>query len=136
MGKRAFAVALAVSALAFVFALVGCGTSPNAQKENVDRMTKGVSEAAAVRDAANERLSMYDSSAASTNPGADAGATAQAPTTYEEVLRDMEARDRADSTRATAPLVKAEDAIELNNSEFTPEQTFAAALAIIKEKLQ
>ena len=57
-------------------------------------------------------------------------------TTFEEVLRDMEARDLADSTRATAPLVKAEDAIELNNSDFTPEQTFNAALAIIKEKLQ
>lgn len=57
-------------------------------------------------------------------------------TTYEEVLRDMEARDLADSTRAAAPLCKADDAIELNNSDFTPEQTFAAALAIIKEKLQ
>lgn len=56
-------------------------------------------------------------------------------TTYEEVLASMIERDRADSTRAAAPLIKAEDAIELNNSEMEPEETFAAALQIIKEKL-
>lgn len=56
-------------------------------------------------------------------------------TTYEEVLAAMIERDRADSTRAAAPLVKAADAIELNNSEMEPEETFAAALKIIKEKL-
>jgi cytidylate kinase len=44
-------------------------------------------------------------------------------------------RDRADSTRAAAPLIKAADAIELDNSEMEPEETFAAALKIIKEKL-
>lgn len=57
-------------------------------------------------------------------------------TTFEEVLRDMEARDLADSTRAAAPLQKAEDAVELDNSALTLEETFHAALAIIKEKLQ
>lgn len=57
-------------------------------------------------------------------------------TTFEEVLRDMEARDHADSTRAAAPLQKAEDAVELDNSALTLEETFHAALAIIKEKLQ
>lgn len=56
-------------------------------------------------------------------------------TTYEEVLRSMEARDRADSSRAASPLVKADDAVELNNSDMEPDETFAAALAIIKEKL-
>ncbi len=56
-------------------------------------------------------------------------------TTYEEVLASMEERDRADSSRATAPLIKAEDAIELDNSLLEPEETFAAALQIIKERL-
>lgn len=57
-------------------------------------------------------------------------------TTFEEVLRDMEARDLADSTRATAPLQKAADAVELDNSNLTLEETFNAAMAIIQEKLQ
>ena len=56
-------------------------------------------------------------------------------TTYEEVLAAMIERDHADSTRAVAPLLKAEDAVELNNSEMEPEETFAAALKIIQEKL-
>ncbi len=56
-------------------------------------------------------------------------------TTYEEVLAAMIERDHADSTRAAAPLLKAEDAVELNNSEMEPEETFAAALKIIQEKL-
>ncbi len=56
-------------------------------------------------------------------------------TTYEEVLRTMEERDLADSSRAAAPLIKADDAIELDNSLMEPEETFAAALQIIKERL-
>ena len=56
-------------------------------------------------------------------------------TSYEEVLAAMIERDRADSTRATAPLLKAADAVELDNSELTPLETFNAALKIIKEKL-
>ena len=55
-------------------------------------------------------------------------------TTLEEVLADMESRDRNDSTRKTAPLKPAEDAVHLDNSEMTPEETLAAAIAIIEEK--
>lgn len=55
-------------------------------------------------------------------------------TTLEEVLADMENRDRNDSTRKTAPLKPAEDAVHLDNSEMTPEETLAAAIAIIEEK--
>lgn len=57
-------------------------------------------------------------------------------TTPEEVMRDMAERDRADSTRATAPLQKAEDAVVLDNSDLTLKETFDAAVAIIKEKMQ
>lgn len=56
--------------------------------------------------------------------------------TVEEVLADMKARDDKDSSRATAPLKKADDAIELDNSELTLEGTVDAALKIIEEKLK
>ncbi len=52
--------------------------------------------------------------------------------TYDDVLADMVKRDRNDSTRALAPAVPAEDAVFLDNSEMTPEETVAAALEIIK----
>ena len=52
--------------------------------------------------------------------------------TFENVLADMRARDRADATRAVAPAVAAPDAIVLDNSDLTPEQTVAAVLDIIR----
>jgi cytidylate kinase len=56
-------------------------------------------------------------------------------TTYESVLSDLEKRDTNDSSRAVAPLIPAEDAIFIDNSEFTPEQTFSRALDIIKSRI-
>lgn len=53
---------------------------------------------------------------------------------YEEVLADMIERDKNDSSRAVAPLVPAEDAVHLDNSDLTLEGTVDAALAIIREK--
>ena len=55
-------------------------------------------------------------------------------TTLEEVLADMAKRDENDRTRATAPAVAAEDAILLDNSDLTREQTVEAAIRIIEEK--
>ncbi len=55
-------------------------------------------------------------------------------TTLEEVLTEMEKRDHNDSTRKTAPLKPADDAIMLDNSDLTPDETVAAAIAIIEEK--
>lgn len=57
-------------------------------------------------------------------------------TTYEEVLADMRERDNNDSTRKTAPAIPAEDAVFLDNSDLTAEETVAAALAIIRERTQ
>ena len=57
-------------------------------------------------------------------------------TTLEEVLADMAKRDENDRTRATAPAVAAEDAILLDNSDLTREQTVEAAIKIIEEKRQ
>ena len=55
-------------------------------------------------------------------------------TTYEEVLADMKERDNNDSTRKTAPAIPAEDAVFLDNSELTAEETVQAALKIIAAK--
>jgi len=56
------------------------------------------------------------------------------PTPYEEVLRDIQYRDQQDSSRAVAPLKPAEDAVILDNSDFSAEQTLEAVLRIIAEK--
>ena len=56
-------------------------------------------------------------------------------TTYEEDLADLEKRDANDSSRAVAPLTPAPDATFLDNSLFTPDQTFARALEIIRERI-
>ncbi len=56
-------------------------------------------------------------------------------TDYETVLKEMVARDQADSTRAVAPAVPAKDAVMLDNSGFALEDTVKAAMAIIKEKI-
>ncbi len=55
--------------------------------------------------------------------------------TLEDVLSDMQKRDHDDSTRKTAPLRPADDAIMLDNSGMEPEETLAAALKIIKEHI-
>lgn len=52
---------------------------------------------------------------------------------FEEVLADMQKRDLADSTRAAAPLKKADDAVLLDNSDLDFEGTVAAAMAIIEK---
>ena len=54
---------------------------------------------------------------------------------YEEVLADMIARDKQDSTRKIAPAVPAEDAAHLDNSLLTFEETVDAAMAIISSRI-
>lgn len=54
---------------------------------------------------------------------------------YEDVLAEMNERDKNDSSREIAPAVPAEDAVMLNNSGFTPDDTYNAALEIIKSKV-
>ena len=55
-------------------------------------------------------------------------------TTVEEVLADMRVRDENDRNRAVAPLRPAEDAIPLDNSALTAEETVEAALRIIADQ--
>ena len=54
---------------------------------------------------------------------------------FEVVLQEVLQRDHNDTTRAAAPLKQAEDAVLLDNSEMTAEQTLEAALQIIRSKV-
>lgn len=56
--------------------------------------------------------------------------------TLEQVESDMRARDQQDATRAAAPLKPADDAIILDTTNLDQDAAFAAALAIIREKLK
>ncbi len=56
-------------------------------------------------------------------------------TTFEQVLADMQFRDNQDSTRAAAPLKCADDAILLDTSSMTLEESKQKILQIIKEKI-
>ncbi len=57
------------------------------------------------------------------------------PATYEEVLADMIKRDYDDSHRATAPLKQAQDAVLVDTSGDTLEQSVARIKAVVMEKL-
>lgn len=54
---------------------------------------------------------------------------------FADVLREMEERDANDSGRSVAPAVAAEDAIVLDNTGFTVDQSSNAVMEIIKGKL-
>ncbi len=53
---------------------------------------------------------------------------------YEDVLSEMNERDRADSTRAAAPLKAADDAILFDNSGYEFEGSVERVLSIIEER--
>lgn len=53
---------------------------------------------------------------------------------YEDVLREMRERDAQDSGRAIAPAIPAPDAVHLDNSGMTVEQSVNAVIAIIEQK--
>lgn len=58
------------------------------------------------------------------------------PCTYEEIVADVEKRDRIDSSRAFAPLKPAEDSIQLDTSKLSIEESVNAVLEIIKNKVE
>ncbi|HLP65293.1 (d)CMP kinase [Flavobacterium sp.] len=53
--------------------------------------------------------------------------------TYEEVLKNVQERDYIDTHRDDSPLVKADDAIEIDNSYLTREEQFTAVLELAEE---
>lgn len=54
---------------------------------------------------------------------------------YDAVLTNVKERDYMDSNRKDSPLVKANDAIEIDNSNLSREQQFSKVLALVKETL-
>jgi cytidylate kinase len=55
--------------------------------------------------------------------------------TYNEVLKNIEERDDIDTHRADSPLKKADDAVEIDNSELTKEEQFDKILQLVKKVL-
>lgn len=53
--------------------------------------------------------------------------------TYEDVLKDIIWRDKQDSERAASPLVKVDDAVEIDTSDIGIEETLDLLLSYIKE---
>ena len=56
------------------------------------------------------------------------------PQPFQEVLRDIEARDYLDTHRETAPLRQAEDAVLLDTSAMDFQESRSALLAVIRER--
>ena len=57
------------------------------------------------------------------------------PADYDLILKEINERDRQDSTRAIAPLKQAPDAILLDNTGFSLAESVAAVMNILREKL-
>jgi cytidylate kinase len=57
------------------------------------------------------------------------------PTHYEDVLLDIRARDKRDSTREVAPLRQADGADLLDTSEFTIEEAICEAIRLVERQL-
>ncbi|MCL4142736.1 UNVERIFIED_CONTAM: hypothetical protein GTU68_033571 [Idotea baltica] len=55
---------------------------------------------------------------------------------YIDVLKNVEERDHIDSTREDSPLVKAKDAIEIDNSHMTLDEQFNKILQLAKMTIE
>jgi cytidylate kinase len=56
-------------------------------------------------------------------------------TTFEEVLANLTKRDYIDSHRDDSPLMKADDAIEIDNSNINHQEQLDLILKLVNEKL-
>ena len=56
--------------------------------------------------------------------------------TFEEVLQNVEERDYIDTHRSNSPLVKANDAIEIDNSNLNREEQFELVLKLVQDKIK
>ena len=54
---------------------------------------------------------------------------------FEEVFNNVVERDRIDTSRADSPLIKADDAIEIDNSHLTKEEQFKKVLQLSRRRL-
>lgn len=53
-------------------------------------------------------------------------------TPYEQVLRELNARDEQDMNRKTDPLRRAEDAVLVDSTDMTPEETVEAIVRLVE----
>jgi cytidylate kinase len=58
------------------------------------------------------------------------------PADLEQTRRELEARDERDSTRAAAPLRKADDAVEIDSSALNPDEVVAKMAAVVEAAAQ
>ncbi len=54
---------------------------------------------------------------------------------FEDVLKNVKDRDYMDSTREDSPLIKAEDAVEFDNSNLDKEEQFQKILKVTRQKI-
>ncbi len=54
---------------------------------------------------------------------------------FEDVLKNVKDRDYMDSTREDSPLIKAEDAVEFDNSNLGKEEQFQKILKVTRQKI-
>ncbi|OSY87837.1 cytidylate kinase [Tenacibaculum holothuriorum] len=54
---------------------------------------------------------------------------------YEEILHNVQERDRIDSTRKDSPLIVANDAVEFDNSDMGLKEQFERILSLVDDKL-
>ncbi|MBB1148911.1 (d)CMP kinase [Myroides sp. NP-2] len=54
---------------------------------------------------------------------------------YEDVLHNVIERDQIDTSRQDSPLVKADDAVEVDNSNLSREEQFDLILQLVKERI-
>jgi CMP/dCMP kinase len=55
---------------------------------------------------------------------------------YEQILADIKKRDYEDMHRSISPLIKADDAVEVDTSDLTIDETVDAILKIFKERVK
>ncbi|WP_440121256.1 (d)CMP kinase [Tenacibaculum sp. Ill] len=55
---------------------------------------------------------------------------------YEEILQNVQERDKIDSTREDSPLVMADDAIEFDNSDMGLKEQFERIMSLVNARIQ
>ena len=54
---------------------------------------------------------------------------------FKDILFNVQERDRIDSTREDSPLMKAEDAIEFDNSEMSIKEQFESICTLVESRI-
>ena len=55
---------------------------------------------------------------------------------YQDILENVQKRDLIDTTRKDSPLIKANDAVEVDNSKLNQDEQFSVILKLAKDKIE